>query len=169
MTRLTLRAIVLLLGAIPFGVLAAPTISTPSLKEPSTGEVQTLRQRSDLPELGVLPTVALVLRTPVRTCFINLEKQIKEIDILIVELSPRVGLAMIECDLPTKLESLLRGHPPTQYQLGIYRELLDLLNTLQPQCGSKRLTKLVAELRKEVEQLEQLEKHHQDMAKMAAQ
>ncbi|KAJ3973165.1 hypothetical protein EV361DRAFT_867153 [Lentinula raphanica] len=64
MTRLTLRTTVLLLGAIPFGVLAAlTTISTPPSKVLLTGEVQTFRQYgSDLPELGASPTAAPVLR-----------------------------------------------------------------------------------------------------------
>ncbi|KAJ3765883.1 hypothetical protein FB446DRAFT_759340 [Lentinula raphanica] len=66
MTRLTLRATVLLLGAIPFGVLAAPTISTPPSNNKSTGEVQTFRQYgSDLPELGASPTEVPVLRARV--------------------------------------------------------------------------------------------------------
>ncbi|KAJ3752294.1 hypothetical protein EV360DRAFT_75489, partial [Lentinula raphanica] len=151
MTQLTLRATILLLGAIPFGVLAAPTISTPPSNDPLTGEVQTLRQPSD-PQLGASAAAAPVLRAPVKKYFGD---EIVQIETLIYRLSPTIAEG--KDDIPKKVASLLEleDQPPTRARFAFYKKLLNLLKILQRQSGSKALAQVMAKLGEKLEPLEQ--------------
>ncbi|KAJ3730353.1 hypothetical protein C8R42DRAFT_4598 [Lentinula raphanica] len=174
MTRLTLRATVLLLGAIPFGVLAAPTISTPPSNNKSTGEVQTFRQYgSDLPELGASPTEVPVLRARVwpfkkkvgelsqfpetigseqaRELNETDKDLIRETNELIYQLNREV--AECTCDLLTKLKLLLKAELTDWARLNELRRLLNLFTQLQENYGSEFPDGVVDKLREKVREL----------------